>query len=51
MTVNEVIAELTAYAEDGYGDKKVCWMNLNTGKLDEVEDVSPISDGSGIEVS
>ena len=50
MTVNEAIEELKAYAEIGYGDKPLYWMNLNIHEHIEVEEISPLPNGDGIEV-
>lgn len=50
MTVNEAIEELKAYAELGYGEKPLLWMNLNIQEHIEVEEVSLLPDGYGIEV-
>jgi hypothetical protein len=49
MTVNEVIEEMIEYVEMGYGDKPLYWMVTNQERV-EVQEISPLWDGSGLEV-
>jgi hypothetical protein len=50
MTVNDLLEELQEYILLGYGDKPVYLMNLNIQEHVEADEVSPLSDGSGVEI-
>ena len=48
MTTNELIAELQAYANEGYGDKPVLvWDKISCEYITVIE-ACPISDGSAM---